>query len=108
MKIKESWTLVVRASLAAAVILTVAVLFLASASASGAARAAPCQPMVASWYGAESGTRTANGERGVGTGLTAAHKTLPFGTRLRVTYQGNSVACLWVAYAFQREGAEPN
>lgn len=74
---------------AAAVILTVAVLFLASAS--GAARAAPCQPMVASWYGAESGNRTANGERFDGTGLTAAHKTLPFGTRLRVTYQGKSV-----------------
>lgn len=69
---------------AAAVILTVAALFLASG-------ALACEPMVASWYGAESGNRTANGERFDGTSLTAAHKTLPFGTRLRVTYQGKSV-----------------
>lgn len=71
---------------AAAVILTVAALFLASPSGARA-----CEPMVASWYGAESGNRTANGERFDGTSLTAAHKTLPFGTRLRVTYQGKSV-----------------
>jgi len=37
----------------------------------------------ASWYG--SGHRTANGERFVPGGLTAAHRTLPFGTRVRVT-----------------------
>jgi rare lipoprotein A len=54
-------------------------------------RAAECQTMVASWYGTESGNRTANGERFNGTSLTAAHKTLPFGTKLRVTYQGKSV-----------------
>jgi rare lipoprotein A len=53
--------------------------------------AAECQTMVASWYGTESGNRTANGERFDGTSLTAAHKTLPFGTKLRVTYQGKSV-----------------
>lgn len=45
----------------------------------------------ASYYGAESGSRTANGEAFDGTGMTAAHKTLPFGTKLRVTYQGRSV-----------------
>ena len=37
---------------------------------------------VASWY---SGYRTANGERLNSRELTAAHKRLPFGTRVRVT-----------------------
>ncbi|TXN69279.1 septal ring lytic transglycosylase RlpA family protein [Methylobacterium sp. WL18] len=36
----------------------------------------------ASWYG--SGHRTANGERFNPNGLTAAHRSLPFGTRVRV------------------------
>jgi rare lipoprotein A (peptidoglycan hydrolase) len=49
------------------------------------------QTVTASWYGTESGNRTANGERFDGTSLTAAHKTLPFGTKLRVTYRGKSV-----------------
>ncbi len=41
---------------------------------------------VASWYGRElNGRRTASGERFNMKALTAAHKTLPFGTRLRVT-----------------------
>jgi rare lipoprotein A len=44
--------------------------------------------MVASYYGSESGNRTANGERFNPHGLTAAHRTLPFGTRLRVCYRG--------------------
>lgn len=43
----------------------------------------------ASWYG--SGHRTANGERFLPDGLTAAHRTLPFGTRVRVTYGARSV-----------------
>lgn len=47
--------------------------------------------MVASWYGTESGSRTANGEHFDGSSYTAAHRTLPFGTKLRVTYQGKSV-----------------
>ena len=38
-----------------------------------------------SFYGTESGTRTANGERFHPGGMTCAHWTLPFGTRLRVT-----------------------
>ena len=50
-----------------------------------------CSHMVASHYGAESGSVTANGERFTGKGMTAAHKTLPFGTKLRVTYRGKSV-----------------
>lgn len=51
----------------------------------------PChaaQHMRASYYGAESGQRTASGERFNPNGLTAAHRTLPFGTRLRVCYRG--------------------
>lgn len=50
-----------------------------------------CEKMRASYYGAESGNRTANGERFNGSSLTAAHRTLPFGTKLRVTYRGKSV-----------------
>ena len=40
-----------------------------------------------------SGGRTANGERADANGMTAAHKTLPFGTLVRVTHQrsGRSV-----------------
>jgi len=41
---------------------------------------------VASYYGKElSGRRTANGERFNPYGMTAAHRTYPFGTKLRVT-----------------------
>jgi rare lipoprotein A len=43
------------------------------------------QQGIASWYGAESGRRTANGERFPTREATAAHKTMPFGTRIRVT-----------------------
>lgn len=39
----------------------------------------------ASFYGYESGRVTANGERFDPLGMTAAHWTLPFGTRVRVT-----------------------
>ena len=37
----------------------------------------------ASWYG--SGHRTASGERFNPNGMTAAHRSLPFGTRVRVS-----------------------
>jgi rare lipoprotein A len=41
---------------------------------------------VASWYGGSfAGRRTANGETFNPGGLTAAHRTLPFGTRVKVT-----------------------
>ena len=43
----------------------------------------------ASWY--NTGTTTANGEHFDPSAMTAAHKTLRFGTLLRVTYQGRSV-----------------
>jgi len=49
----------------------------------GEAQAAYRQTGVASWY--KMGKRTASGERFNPNGLTAAHKTLPFGTRVRVT-----------------------
>jgi rare lipoprotein A len=39
----------------------------------------------ASWYGIEGGPKTANGEKYNPSGLTAAHRTLPFGTKVRVT-----------------------
>lgn len=43
--------------------------------------------MLSSWYGPGfHGRLTANGERYDMHGLTAAHKTLPFGTKLRVCY----------------------
>jgi len=47
---------------------------------------------IASFY-EEDGTQTASGERFDGHKLTAAHRTLPFGTRVRVTNiaSGNSV-----------------
>ena len=43
--------------------------------------------MNATWY--MHGTKTANGEKFNPNGLTAAHKTLPFGTILRVTNPDN-------------------
>jgi rare lipoprotein A len=39
----------------------------------------------ASWYGIEGGPETASGEKYNPSGLTAAHRTLPFGTKVRVT-----------------------
>ena len=46
---------------------------------------------VASFYGNESGSKTASGQRFNQNAMTAAHKTLPFGTKLRVTHGGQSV-----------------
>lgn len=44
----------------------------------------------ASWYGKEfHGKKTASGEKFNMYALTAAHKTLPFGTRVRVTNLAN-------------------
>lgn len=40
---------------------------------------------LASWYGAESGNRTADGSRFNPKGLSAAHKTLPIPSKVRVT-----------------------
>jgi rare lipoprotein A len=46
---------------------------------------------VASFYGNESGSKTASGQRFDQNALTAAHRSLPFGTKLRVTHKGRSV-----------------
>lgn len=44
--------------------------------------------VITSWYGPGfHGNLTANGERFNQHSLTAAHRTLPFGTRLRVCYK---------------------
>ena len=46
---------------------------------------------MASFYGSESGTRTASGQRFNQGAMTAAHRSLPFGTKLRVTHGSRSV-----------------
>lgn len=43
----------------------------------------------ASWYGSESGNRTASGEHFNPDGLTAAHRTRPIGSFVTVTNQRN-------------------
>jgi len=50
--------------------------------------AAMAQSGIASVY-AYAGERTASGERAQPSGFTAAHRTLPFGTRVRVTNKNN-------------------
>mgnify|MGYP000598442953 CR=1 FL=1 len=45
----------------------------------------------ASFYGNESGSKTASGQRFNQNAMTAAHRSLPFGTKLRVNYRGQSV-----------------
>lgn len=72
------------ASLPAWAVLGAALLFLGSPVLA-------CENMVASFYGAESGNRTADGSYFDGSQLVAAHRTLKFGTRLKVTYRGKSV-----------------
>jgi len=54
----------------------------------GCSCAAMAQSGIASIY-AYRGERTANGERAHPGGFTAAHRTLPFGTRVRVTNKSN-------------------
>ncbi len=46
---------------------------------------------MASYYGNESGSRTASGQRFNQSAMTCAHRSLPFGTKLRVTHGGQSV-----------------
>ena len=57
-----------------------------------AASAAQAQSGIASIY-AYSGSKTASGEHARPSGMTAAHRTLPFGAKVRVTNlrNGNSV-----------------
>jgi rare lipoprotein A len=72
------------------------VLVLAITACRSAAPVQPAQPGVnaaqrgmATYYGDEAGSKTASGERFDKRGLTAAHRTLPFGTRVRVTNTKN-------------------
>lgn len=88
----------------AAVALLVAALGTAHAqSAASAPAAAPAKPAAAAapagevsegkvaWYGSKfNGRRTASGERFNAGALTMAHKTLPFGTRVKVTNTANN------------------
>src|SRR3954468_24301243 len=64
------------------------------ATPAAAEEAKPIQTGAASWYGPDfHGKRTANGETFNTNDLTAAHKTLPFGTKIQVTNErtGKSV-----------------
>ena len=57
----------------------------AAATATATRQGKPLAQGLASWYGPGfHGRRTANGERYDMHALTAAHKTLPFGTKVRV------------------------
>lgn len=70
----------------ALVVLALAIVVLAAVYGVERAGAAPYRQCgIASWYGTESGRVTANGERFPGREATAAHRTLPFGTHVRVT-----------------------
>ena len=71
-----------------------AVIFGAASVMDVSAEAEPLQRGAASWYGPGfHGRKTANGERFNANAMTAAHRSLPFGTRLKVTNErtGRSV-----------------
>jgi rare lipoprotein A len=71
---------------AAALAATLAMLALPESSAASEIHSKKVITGSASWYGPGfHGRRTANGERYDMNKLTAAHKSLPFGTRVRVT-----------------------
>ena len=56
------------------------------------AQRAEADTVLASWYGSElAGSPTASGEPYDPSGYTAAHKTMPLGTELVVSYGGSSV-----------------
>lgn len=57
------------------------------------AHPADAKDWLVSYYGGGErlAARTANGDRFHAGGLTAAHRSLPFGTRLRVCYRGCAV-----------------
>jgi rare lipoprotein A len=52
---------------------------------------AAAQTARVSWYGNESGSRTANGEAFTGDDLTFAHLSMPFGTMVRFCHAGACV-----------------
>jgi rare lipoprotein A (peptidoglycan hydrolase) len=61
----------------------------ASSIATKVAASRPTQSGMASYYGTESGSQTASGARFVPSAMTAAHRTLPFGTKVLVTNKSN-------------------
>ena len=62
----------------------------APAAPAAAPAAADDMAGTAAWYGRKfAGRRTASGQRFNPAALTAAHPTLPFGTRVKVTNQAN-------------------
>ncbi len=63
----------------------------ANASVERSARSSRSFSGVASYYGNEAGSRTASGQRFNQNAMTAAHRSLPFGTKLRVTHGSRSV-----------------
>jgi rare lipoprotein A len=64
----------------------------ATVMAGAGQREAQAEPVVSSWYGPGfEGATTASGVAFDPDGFTAAHPTLPFGTRLLVTYGGEQV-----------------
>lgn len=50
---------------------------------------AKAEDCTASWYGRSSGSQTASGQSLNEGALTAAHKTLPLGSKVRVTNKSN-------------------
>lgn len=70
----------------------VVALLIAATAVFGTEGRAEAQTMLASWYGPGfEGNPTASGEIYNPWGYTAAHKTLPLGTQLLVSYGGRSV-----------------
>jgi rare lipoprotein A len=67
---------------------TLIVLLVMSSSSTVSASDARAQSGIASIYGYKSG-RTASGEHAHPHGFTAAHRSLPFGTKVRVTNRRN-------------------
>lgn len=70
-------------------------LLLAAALLCASVTTAHAETCIASWYGRESGPRTASGERFNPNGMTCAHKTRPFGSVVTVTHlgTGRSIQC---------------
>jgi rare lipoprotein A len=62
-----------------------------SASAASSTASGRVFSGIASFYGNESGRQTASGQRFDQNQLSCAHRSLPFGTKLRVTHRGRSV-----------------
>lgn len=70
-------------------------LLIAAALLCASVSTAFAETCIASWYGRESGPRTASGERFNPEGMTCAHRTRPFGAVVTVTHlaSGRSIQC---------------